>query len=206
MKSSKYNRYIIVGPARSGTTVTHLCLAGHPNVSALNDEVKVHPFFTEGISAFTHGNDLETEFKKGFMAIFDALCTLNSPDELLAGGLKTAIGSSAEAANFVRSVQNFFPKVKIVLTLRDDIVAQFGSMELAKATGKWHSWVKPEGQLEGKITLDKDRLDAHAVDYLKTVRELQRLKETHEVFEVSYEKDILPGNRQVYHRLFQFSP
>jgi len=198
------NRYIIVGPARSGTTVTHLCLAGHPNVSALNDEVKVHPFFTEGISTFTHGNDRESERRKGFLALFDTLCTLNRPEELVACGFKTAISNLTEAVDFVNSVQSFLKGVKIVLTLRDDIVAQFGSLERAKATGNWHSWVKPKRGLEGKIKLDKIRLHAHAVEYLKTVRELQRLKEAHEVFEISYENDILPGNLQVYHRLFQF--
>ena len=204
MKSAEFSRYIIVGPARSGTTVTHLCLAGHPNVSALNDEVKVHPFFTEGISTFTHGNDRETEFKTGFMAIFDALCTLNNREELLACGLKTAIRNLKDAEDFVKSVQAYFPAVIIILTLRNDIVAQYGSLERARITGNWHSWVKSEGRLEGKIILDKDRLHAHAVEYLKTVRELQRLKETHEVFEVFYENDILPDNLQVYYRIFSF--
>lgn len=197
-------RYLIAGPARSGTTVTHLCLAGHPNVSALSDEVKVRPFFTEGISAFTHGNDKEEERRQGFVALFDALSMLHRPPQLLACGLKTAISCRDEAMELVRSLQTYFPELKIILTLRNDIVAQFGSLERAKATGKWHSWVKSDNGSAGRLQIDDQRLYAHAADYLQTVRELQRLKETHDVFEVFYEDDILPGDLRVYSRLFDF--
>jgi len=52
------NRYLIVGCGRSGSTLIHLLLKGHPNIVALNDELKVSPFFTKGISTFTFGSDL----------------------------------------------------------------------------------------------------------------------------------------------------
>ena len=52
-RKQKILRYILVGPARSGTTVTHLALKGHPNVSAVRDEVRIDPLFTQGMGAFT---------------------------------------------------------------------------------------------------------------------------------------------------------
>ena len=142
MFSRDVTRYIVVGPARSGTTVTHLCLAGHPNVSALNDEVPVRPFFTEGISTFTHGNDLEEERNRGYLALFDAMCTLRRPGELKACGLKTAIPKHHDAVDFVKAVKAFLPELRIVLTVREDVVAQYGSLLLAKKTGQWHSCLR----------------------------------------------------------------
>ncbi len=65
--------YIIIGPARSGTTVTHLILKGHPQVSALNDEIKVMQLFGKGISAYTFGNDSEYEITLGFRKAFKLL-------------------------------------------------------------------------------------------------------------------------------------
>jgi len=197
-------RYIIVGPARSGTTITHLSLAGHPDVSALSDEVRIQPFFVEGLSVFTHGNEKAEEREKGFIALFDAITSLHRVEATKAIGFKTAISSHKEAVDFVNSVQLHFPNVKIIFTVRNDIVAQFGSLQRAKATGKWHSWVKPERDLEEKLRLNENKLFTHAVDYLQTVRELESLKESHAVFEISYENDILPANMQIYHRLFRF--
>jgi hypothetical protein len=170
----------------------------------LSDEVRVKPFFVEGLSVFTHGNEKEEEREKGFIALFDAITSLHRGETTRAIGFKTALPFHKEAVDFVNSVQSFFPEIKIIITLRDDIVAQFGSLERAKVTGNWHSWVKPESNLKEKLKLEKNRLYDHAVDYLKTVHELERLKESHEVFEVSYENDILPGNLKVYYQVFRF--
>ncbi len=94
--------------------------------------------------------------------------------------------------------------MKIVLTLRNDIVAQFGSFELAKMTGKWHSWVDSQKELKGKLKIEKKKLHAHTINYLKTILELKRLNSSHAVFELSYENDILPGDLLAYQRLFRF--
>ena len=197
-------RYLIVGPARSGTTVTHLCLAGHPNVSALSDEVRVDPFFTLGISVFTHGNDDPEERRRGFVALFDALCGLHRTKETRVLGCKTAISSPDEALTLVASLRKNLPGMKVILTLRRDIVAQLGSLRRAQATGNWHSWVKPKLALDRKIRIDKAQLERHAWDYLRTERELMALKDAHPVFVVSYEEDLLSGDGEVYQRIFDF--
>lgn len=210
MKASELERgttrYVVVGPARSGTTVTHLALAGHPNVSALSDEVPVEPFFSQGISVFTHGNERAEERERGFLNLFDALASLNQGGrDIRALGLKTAISSYAEARAFCSSMRKHFPGALVVLTARRDIVAQFGSLLLARETGRWHSWVHAKKAVDRQLEIDGQDLLAHALDYLRVERELSGLKDSHHVIEVPFEECLLtdPGRafRCLFHRI-----
>ena len=72
-------RYVVLGLARSGTTVVHFALKGHPNIAALNDEVRVS-FFTEGISTFTQRDDNVLEKKVGSLSLFDAVAGVFSDE------------------------------------------------------------------------------------------------------------------------------
>ena len=49
MQTPSRKRFVIVGMARSGTTVTLQALQGHPDVRTAMDEIRVDPFFTRGI-------------------------------------------------------------------------------------------------------------------------------------------------------------
>ena len=46
-------RFLTVGTQRSGTTVSHVALRGHPDVRAVSDEIAIDPFFTDGRSVFS---------------------------------------------------------------------------------------------------------------------------------------------------------
>ena len=120
-------RYLIIGACRSGTTVVHLAIMGHPNVSALNDEVKINPFFTKGISAFTYGNDLEKEKEKGYSVLFDALTKLTADQNTTTHGMKVATNSSYLAKSAIDVLDKYLDNVKIIVIRRRDLVAQFGS-------------------------------------------------------------------------------
>ena len=198
------NRYLIIGQMRSGTTVTHLCLKGHPEISALNDEIKVEPFFTQGLSVFTHGNDLPEEKVRGPLVLYDALAGLCATPKVTAWGMKTAISSLTEAKTLIDSLRNGFPGLKIIHTQRDDIVAQYGSLLRAEATGQWHSWSKPIKDPLRTISLLKGKLAQVALQSIEISAALNTLKETHDFFDVSYERDLLPNDMLVFRRLFAF--
>ena len=78
-------RFLIVGPHRSGTTLVHLTLRSHPQVSSPKDEVKVVPLFESGISAFTYGHETEDEHRVGFTRAFDMLAAISLIVGILAG-------------------------------------------------------------------------------------------------------------------------
>lgn len=196
-------KYIIVGPGRSGTTVTHLILRGHPQVSALNDEVKICELFGKGISSFTFGNDLEDETAKGFKKAFDLLASLNFRPNTKVAGIKCAVGTVEDAKIFVERIKLSFPDMNIILTVREDILAQFGSRLRAKKTGLYHSWGKEKIKKPISVTIEKGMYSDYLLFNLKIIEILRGLKQTNRFLEISYEKDILPG-LNYYKKLYNF--
>lgn len=197
-------RYIIIGSARSGTTVMHLALMGHPNICALNDELKVAPFFTGGISTFTYGNDLDTEKQKGYSALFDALTMIRANSSTIAHGMKTVCNSKKLAETIVDVLQKHLQDVKVIVVFREDLVAQYASAESARKTGIMHSWYKGFGnRTVSLMKVNRWRFIAYALSVLRMYGVLAKLKKTHDVLEVRYE-DMLKDAEQFYANLFSF--
>ena len=186
-------KYIVIGPARSGTTVTHLILKGHPQVSALNDEVRIEELFGKGISAYTFDNDLQDEKNIGFGKCFDLLALLNVGPKTRAAGIKCAVGSVRAARVFVERIKLSFPDINIILTVREDIVAQFGSLIRAQETGRYHSWNEEKSKAPLTVTIEKDSYSRYLLENVEIIEILRSLKQTNSFQEISYEKNILLG-------------
>ncbi len=197
-------RYIILGQARSGTTVVHFTLRNHPQVSALYDEVNYSPFYDKGLSVFTHGLDKPEEKSKGFLALFDALTQLNKTDQSTAFGLKTAVNTIYSARTVVEAIQKYLPQVKIIYIYRSRLTDQYASLVRAQKTGSWHSWQKDIEHKSPLIRFKKKEF----VNYLKQSLEINRLlstlRQTNDFFEFNYETDILPNKIENYYKLFDF--
>jgi len=195
-------RYIILGCCRSGTTVTHLAIKGHPNVCALNDELLVTPFFNKGISSFTQGNDLEIEKRNGHKRIFDAITSIQKNKKTQYIGVKTSLIYNRGSMDYIKHVlSTYFPDIKIILTIRNDLVAQYGSLIRALKTGKHHSWDKSKKDIKTLISINKYLFMKYLLDCFWFIDNMRDLKKTHDVLEFSYEEDIINGE---YKKLFDF--
>ncbi len=197
-------RYIIIGYSRSGTTVTHLAIKGHPAAVALNDELLVDPFFTKGISIFTHGNDYLEEKKEGYSALFDALTLIRANEQTLAHGAKTACNSHRKSCHLVRVLQNHLKDLKVIIIIRKDLVAQLGSALHGKKTGIMHSWYKGFDTREiSQIKISMWQLTSYVINVHKMYAVLRELNNSHDVLEINYE-DLLEDSSRFYARLFGF--
>lgn len=198
------NRYLIVGCPRSGSTVIHLLLKGHPNIAALNDELKVSPFFTEGISTFTFGNDLVEEKNLSFSVLFDAITSIAAKDRTVVSGAKCICHSPTRASALVNRLQTHLKDLKIILIVRKDLVAQYGSMIHARKSGIYHSWYKGfENRETHQLTINKWLFIGYATNCLDTLNVLRELHKTHDIVECVYE-DLLVSPGRVYKQLFDF--
>ncbi|MFO1054360.1 MAG: hypothetical protein U1F36_19240 [Planctomycetota bacterium] len=193
-------RFIVVGPQRSGTSVTHDCLLGHHEVALTGDEVRVSPLFTRGIATFTFGNDSWEQRTRGYAALFDALSLIDGRDATRVHGMKLAIGPPNDAIDLANTLRAHLPDVLVVHVVRTDLVAQFASLESAQRSGVWHSW-QGRPQLARRVVLDPQVFLRHAQDTLRIHSQLARLRETHGYLEFGYERDIAPGN---WGKLFGF--
>lgn len=184
--------YLIVGFQRSGTTMTHLLLAGHPAVSALGGELR-RPFYEEGLAVFTGGYLNETETAHHHRVLFDAITTIRATDDTRYHGAKTVVNSPRGARHVVAVLRRSFPDMKVVMVRRNDWVAQYGSVLQRARTGIAHSWRKgKDGQpwMPGEadpVSINPLLFRLYAMRVHETLEELDALRSTHPVHVLDYE-------------------
>ncbi|MBL4734231.1 MAG: hypothetical protein JKY18_02620 [Flavobacteriales bacterium] len=197
-------RYAVLGLGRSGTTAIHFALKGHPNVSALNDEVKVS-FFSEGISSFTQRDDNEVEKEIGTTKLFDAITGVFSDGKTVAHGLKCVPADIDDTALLVNSIRQHYPDLKIVLLKRNDLTAQYGSMLRAQKTGEWHSWRLNKNTGNVSIKISRQLFKKYIKRSLSKFDLLDGLRNSHDLLIVDYEQSLLrdagPNFSEVFHFL-----
>lgn len=199
---SETTRFLIVGIQRSGTTVTHHCLAGHPQVSMAADEVSVEPFFTRGLAVFTTGRESFEERRRGYLGLFDAISLAGTARPVRAAGIKVALGSPEEAIDLVECVREHFHDLRIVVVRRTDLIAQCGSLYLAMRTGQWHAFGGKPRSSDEKLEIPPGEFDAYTRSTRRIEAQLDRLEETNPVCALDYERDIERGLD--HGRLFDF--
>ncbi|MEB3355883.1 MAG: sulfotransferase [Synechococcales bacterium] len=200
-------KYIVIGMGRSGTTLVHTCLKGHPNVVATNDEVKVKPLFDQGLATYTmsgHAHLTEAEKQQGIPALFDAITAIDATENTLATGCKVALWSPDEASLLIHAIQKYLTNLKIIYVERENWIAQYGSVLRAKITRQYHKWVDKKSQNHVKVNIPlKDFLE-YACTCHKIKSEIAKLNKTHQVYHLSYERDILANNSRAYAKVFEF--
>lgn len=206
MNDRSYTSYFIVGTQRSGTTVTHHCLRGHPHVSALKEELAFSPFFTEGMATFTFGRPgTEAEQSGGRRSLFHALTEAERTSDTLACGVKCAFGHAGQTRRFVEVLQSEFPNARVIHVVRNDQVAQFGSRLKARSTRVYHQTADPGTNAETPtLELDRHRFAEHMLAIHEANAVLRSLEDSHDVLRIDYERDILNGEIRENRDLFAF--
>ncbi len=198
-------RFIIIGPQRSGTTLVHLGIRGHPNVCATNDEVRIVPLFTDGIAQFmVSGREFMTELEREtrIRACFDAVAGAHRSDAVAAWGMKLASDDYREVEQLVETLRAEMPDAVVIIVERSDLVAQFASGLRMRATGHAHSWRAPKDANSYLVKIQPGRFARFARNVLRIQAVLRQLGTTHETVIVSYERDILPGDLRFFDRIF----
>jgi len=193
-------RYIIAGLPRSGTTFIHKAIAGHPNASALNDELRVSPFWDRGLSTFTYGHETPEERRAGHVVLFDAVTSIAATAETRALGVKCCVSSPREAELVVTSAMRTIPGVKMILVLRRDLVAQYASLLRARRSGAWHSWRRADRPPAAQVHIRPLLFDRYATNALDTLARLQRAPAAHRVvFE-----ELIASKAEGFREIFDF--
>jgi hypothetical protein len=198
---------------RTGTSVIHACIGGHPEVASFPHEVGFVPFFAEGASHFTYGTILQQDERAHILhGVFDALATVDGGGDVTTIGIKSLMLKEGHARELARLLSRFFPDIKVIRLRRNDLTARFGSLAKARLTNIWHrSGDSVQKALGAKardvaavqsveragadsanptITLDRyafldDILTTHVIE-----QGLDVLTESHDVLTVDYESDV----------------
>lgn len=197
-------RYLVVGLPRSGTTVVHLAIRGHPQVAAFSDEIHVNPLFDQATRVFSFGHETDAEAQQGALALFDALAALGRDEQTTHLGMKVCAQTPRQAELLVDGLHRHFPEIKVVLTIRRDLVATYASSHSARSTGSWHSWNRPatpDGPPPQRPLPFLFR--RHALRSMTILKILAKLHETHDVFDFEYERLLDPAH-DMYTQVFDF--
>lgn len=221
-------RFLIVGMPRSGTTVTHRALQGHPNVMTMMDELKVEPLFTEGVSGFTVSGNNEHQRDHGYGMLIDALsmvpCSRRGVDvmgyggtdeypkrETLANGAKLVVSSPRETKKLVEALQQrpSLSELNIIRVVRNDLVAQCASLERARRSGRWHSFFTKEGQEKKSGSADSFEIDEEEfIIYRDSSHRIQakldKLGDTHPHLVLSFEDQIVSKGPEAFLPMLDF--
>lgn len=193
---------MVVGMPRSGTTAVHNTLRGHPSVSALHKEVAVDPFLTQGVAIFTRKHP---KTRPSISSLFDLMTSTQSVAEPEAQGMKLTTGSNERARAFAEGVRTHLPDVRIILLVRRDLVAQFGSLVKSQETGVWGRHVG-ESKVRSAPTLELNRYEfaEYAIEAYQIRRILRSMQDSHQILEIGYEEVLLSGNLPTHDSLFNF--
>lgn len=202
--NTSLSRFLIVGCARSGTTVLDEAITGHPEVSSVGDEIRVEPLFSKGLSAFTYNHEPADETERGWRILFDAIAGINRADATRAIGFKIAIHRSQEASWVVQNAKRIDPDLRIIFVHRKDLVAQYGSLLRAAQSGVWHSWNKGDRDPLNTIDPDISAFGRYAAECVDIIKQLRSLKNDLPFVEVSYEEQIIPHLQGCISDLFDF--
>lgn len=200
-------RFMVIGMQRSGTSVTFDMLYNHPNVSALQGEIFIKPFFDKGLDTFTQGNkcsDLEIEF--GHRIIFDAISSFNYNKDTKANGLKCTVNTLSDAKIFrVQSTKINISNLRYIFLIRENLLDQYLSLVRAKITGKWHSFY------QSKVNISKTKINFNREDYINYIIDglyIQQVlidisKEVDSII-IEYENELCLNMEAVQIKLYEF--
>lgn len=195
---------------RSGTSLIHHGVRGHPQISAFENEVAVTRFFEKGASFFCYDEELgRREKERAPMSLFDCLAGLTASEDTKLLGVKSLPLDSRQARRLVDGIIADFPTALILRVKRRDVVARYGSLVKSKGTGIWKLDDLKDKSIDPNPSIRVNKYDL--IDYLlesyKIERELDKLYETHKMLTIDYESDILAyeeSNVQLFEDVFTF--
>ncbi|MBN2821337.1 MAG: sulfotransferase [Bacteroidales bacterium] len=197
-------RCIILGPNRSGTTYLHTLLIGHPQISGIQEELRIDPLFTRGISTFTYGNEKTDDKAKGFITLFDSISRLNETENTKCSFIKMAVFNPFYLEKFIHTYHNNLKGVKLIISIREDLLAQYASQLRKNKTKIITVTSKSDSKNKGvKVRVSKPKLKKYVYNMMY-MQKLMKHNLCGDVLFVSYEVDILNENVKLPEKVFKF--
>lgn len=183
-------RFLVVGMQRSGTTVTQAQLIDHPEVAIARQEIAATCFWTSVLSQTSRGETC-ADRSRSVREVLDHLA--GHRPGVAATGLKTALPSAGHAARLAGCLRTHAPDLALIVVRRNDLVAQFGSLRRAQATGTWHSSDRQPSQHDLRVAFTRDELAAYVQDCVDCDRLLESIGTGRPVLALDYERDVATG-------------
>lgn len=197
-------RFIIAGMKRSGTTLLHSALTGHPDVKGVRGEVI-------GLKVISHGPDLFTFNRVRTLGIDPVSLTRSNLEYLFslfddrpqAVGFKTAFHLPELARSFLQAVKEADPGIKVITTVRKDCLATAASMMLAQKLKRFHT-VGNQKTKDIRVRIDPVVFSRDVIRFRDMIDVFEGTIERGNHLGLTYEEDLARGVEQCYAKVCQF--
>ena len=218
-------RFLILGMQRSGTTVLHQLVGGHPDVGT-NPREFGSEFFKLRDGLAYHNPEAISPDPSLRDRLFDTWCALPQRDAPYAAlGAKVAFPSAAMATQVTASIRSDFRNFKVILISRDAPLNGLVSLKRAQSSHVWHhvsasSTTLAHPSLKDKSQSEKIEKSDAKEKYLININEseiikyiwhwsrindaLVELAKCVPSLSLSYEADLLDGNILQGGKVFDF--
>ncbi|WP_075223273.1 sulfotransferase [Acuticoccus yangtzensis] len=204
-------RFLIVGKQRSGTTLVHQILAGHPNIASNPREASSRLLTDLGASLFNTNRDLFLGNAKDSIGPSETISRLfdlaveqgQRIDGHVAAGLKIATGWVHEAQALSDGILTHAPNLRIVHVRREDPVSACVSYEFAAANNRFQIYAG-ENAPTPRIKINRTQLIHYVADWWAINAAFDRLSALTHYMRVDYERDVLTGTLLDGRDLFEF--
>ena len=190
------NQFVIITNQRSGSNMLVSMLNGHPDIKCFGELMRVTPDWMrrDGYrGALTVLNKVDPKFK-------DDRYRFSQPEEFVAAAFRSASKKSFYGFKLLLNQHKQFmkelikhPDWKIIILRRENILAQYSSLKIAKITGQGNV---PKGTKVKKATAIYD-----SKDFKKFLnREQTRWAEVMSVIEQAWKKPFIIEYTQLLHK------
>lgn len=204
-------RFLVVGMQRSGTTLVHQLLAGHPDVASNPREAAPALFHDFGATYFNTNRNLfegQSESALGpdqtLIRLFDlAVEQAASISNRGAAGLKVATGRIKEAEAMADAIVAHAPTLRVVHIRREDPIAACVSFEFASKNKRFQIH-DGEDTPQPRIQIHRTRLVNYIHNWWAINAAFDRLSVLPHHLRVDYERDLASGALLGGETLFDF--
>lgn len=192
-------RFLVVGMQRSGTTVTHQLVAGHPDIATNAREASAELFIDIGDSYFSTTKrlfpvheEVGTQRPELVECYFDLAVRHGGDfDDKALRGLKVAVNRLDRTERMVESILRNMPDLKVILVARSNVVAAAMSAYLFARSHKHRLIHKVEDRgVYEPFELPAEFMANYVVKWRRTNTVLAKLLNLETAMEVHYEQDI----------------
>jgi len=196
--------FLIIGFQRTGTTAVLRALAAAPDVAVIPYEISLTWFFGAS-SAFRTRQDVSSLQSKCSQAAIESALDTPSPIR----GAKSALGSVEELSETIAQIREWCPGIRIIATVRKDLIAQAASRMWAGMTGQWQSWESPvkDDRLNAgdpnSIEISPSYLRYLKIQQIRYMELLREFPQNH-VYVLDFDRFFSVDSREELENIFRF--
>jgi hypothetical protein len=203
--SSEIKRFLVLGYQRSGTTGVFRAIQNHPDTSVFPTELWSTGFFGENLKAWTAYSPSAEDIITRMPRLYEVLISQEGNPMAPVRGAKCNFDSFEGVNVAIDKIRTWMPNIHLIYLQRNDLVAQWGSHEWARQTGRMHPWEKQKRSTRS-VKLNRGDLKGAIADRILTTRAIKELQIACPFLKIDFENELQSNPKKNLGKDIHISP